>query len=84
MSALNLRGIPRALKAGILRAIYPRGHKEAGALRRMADREAVAVEIIDWQEAELPQLAVLYAFRLLNWMEQEPTGRWPNRQRHVI
>jgi hypothetical protein len=50
----------------------------------MADREAVAVEIIDWQEAGLPQLAVLYAFRLLNWIEQGPTGRWPNRQRHVI
>lgn len=37
------------------------GSSEAEALRRTADREAVAVEIIDWQEAGLPELAVLCA-----------------------
>ena len=48
------------------------GTTEAASLRRIADREAVALEIIDWQAAGLPQLAVLYASRLLNWMEQGP------------
>ncbi|HXH12904.1 MAG TPA: hypothetical protein VNP04_24425, partial [Alphaproteobacteria bacterium] len=37
------------------------GGKETEALRGEADREAVAVEIIDWQEAGLPQLGVLCA-----------------------
>jgi hypothetical protein len=37
------------------------GSREAEAQQREADREAVAVEIIDWQEAGLPQLAVLCA-----------------------
>lgn len=37
------------------------GSTEAGALRRKANKEAVAVEIIDWQQAGLPQLAVLCA-----------------------
>jgi hypothetical protein len=37
------------------------GNVEAEALRRKTDREAIAVEIIDWQEAGLPQLAILCA-----------------------
>lgn len=37
------------------------GSVEAEALRQLAEREAVAVEIIDWQEAQLPELAVLCA-----------------------
>jgi len=37
------------------------GSVEAEALRRKANREAVGVDIIDWQEAGLPQLAVLCA-----------------------
>jgi hypothetical protein len=45
------------------------GTNEAASLRRIADREAVALEIIDWQAAGLPRLAILYASRLLNWRE---------------
>lgn len=52
------------------------GSREAEALQRKADREAVAVEIIDWQAAGLPQLAVLCASRLLNWMEQVHPDEW--------
>ncbi len=37
------------------------GSVEAEDLRRMAEREAVAVEIIDWQEAQLPELGILCA-----------------------
>jgi hypothetical protein len=37
------------------------GSTEAEALRQTADRESVAVGILDWQEAELPQLALLCA-----------------------
>lgn len=37
------------------------GSREAETLRRHADTQGVAVEIIDWQETGLPQLAVLCA-----------------------
>jgi hypothetical protein len=37
------------------------GSTEAEVLEQTANREAVAVEIIDWQDAGLPQLAVLCA-----------------------